>query len=360
MNVSKKKLNSALKIFKEPEWDNIPADKVEEHFTDAMSWYRNNLNNSLYKKYTIEYAKQHIKGEIDLLNLHKSKMFSSVGAYCRMIQRGAIFDQQKIDKLHQDIEHLIKTAKPLIAQQKIKDVINQAKLEQHLRDILCLIEVKIDSISQSIIKKEKYNFDALNWYNSMGMKQWETKIVIETFTPRLQEVKDAYSKKYPDLYEGYSHLGKSGIKKLLDFYTEMLNVCKNSIEEKKINRKPRKRNLDKIVSKLVYCKEFKDIGLTSIDPKSIFDKNVLITYNTKYRTLNIFYSNKETTGLSFKGKSLINIDVERSFSKKIKKPKEIKNNIKTLENYITKSKTKKSKVSCRINENILFLSIGNK
>ena len=120
----------------------------------------------------------------------------------------------------------------------------------------------------------------------------------------------------PELAEGYSHITK---RKKRDFvlFLEEIAACK--VEKGKTTRKPRKvkaKSPEKLVQRLKYLKEFKDLNLTSIDPTEIIGATSLWVYNTKYRILTNY---KSDTGLSVKGSTLLNIS-DDSVGKKVRKP----------------------------------------
>ena len=81
-------------------------------------------------------------------------------------------------------------------------------------------------------------------------------------------------------------------------------------------RKAKAKTPEKLVKRLNYMQEFKDLKIKSIDPTDIIGATSLWVYNTKYRILTNY---KSDTGLSVKGSTLLNIS-DDSVGKKVRKP----------------------------------------
>lgn len=86
-------------------------------------------------------------------------------------------------------------------------------------------------------------------------------------------------------------------------------------------RKPRKINPEKAVKKLNYMKDFPELSLKSIDPKSVIGCEVLWVYNTKKRRLGKYVAQAGQT-LTIKGSTILNYEPSASIGKTLRKPAE--------------------------------------
>jgi hypothetical protein len=129
-------------------------------------------------------------------------------------------------------------------------------------------------------------------------------------------------------------------------------------------RKPRKRKNktpEQLLSKLQYCKEFADLKLQSIEPKTILGATQLWVYNTKTRKLGCYIS-EDASGFSVKGTSLTGYSENKSKQKTLRKPETILPEISTggkvyLRTALDSIKAVESVLSGRINADILLLRI---
>jgi hypothetical protein len=87
-------------------------------------------------------------------------------------------------------------------------------------------------------------------------------------------------------------------------------------------RKPRKRkakSADQLIAKMNYAKDFAELKLVSIDPKTIIGASSLWVYNTKTRKLGV-YQAADAAGLNVKGSTIQNFAESKSISKTLRKP----------------------------------------
>lgn len=152
-------------------------------------------------------------------------------------------------------------------------------------------------------------------------------------------------------------------KDIISYEHKQPEIIENSVvikEKPVVQRKPRKKKLltpDKIL-KFIKIKDTEG-ELKSINKSKILSSDTLILFNTKYRIMTFLVSKKEKFDVY--RTAITEIDVNKSFSKKIRKPEEIKNILtgtkKSVEMNIRKLKTTELKVSEKYytNENVMLL-----
>ena len=130
-------------------------------------------------------------------------------------------------------------------------------------------------------------------------------------------------------------------------------------------RKPRKAkaiNATKVVSKLNYLEHDTDNKVKSIDPSKIVGSKELWVFNSKTNEM-IRYVAEDRGGLSVKGTTIQNFDSKTSMSKKLGvKTKHFIDRVLeggsiVLNKCMNEINSKSSKVSGRINNNMILLKV---
>jgi hypothetical protein len=167
------------------------------------------------------------------------------------------------------------------------------------------------------------------------------------------------------LKEGYSHLSKAQVKKITQFYNEILSACDMLAAEAKVNRAPRKvktKPAEKIVAKLKFAKTHEPLKLVSISPTDIVGAKELWVFNTKTRKIGRYVAT-EYSDLSVKGTSIVNFDEAKSVQKTLRKPEEQLKEFKAagkvqLRKFLDDIKAVDIKLNGRINEETVLLKIS--
>ena len=135
------------------------------------------------------------------------------------------------------------------------------------------------------------------------------------------------------LKEGYAHLSKEDVKKILEALSNIQMACQLVVDTSKATRKTRKRkpkSAEKLVEKLKYCKVDNKNSLASINPIDIIYANELWVFNIKTRKIGKYVASnidpqgqqREGSGLSVKGTTIIGFSEKESVQKTLRKPEE--------------------------------------
>jgi hypothetical protein len=158
--------------------------------------------------------------------------------------------------------------------------------------------------------------------------QYATKIP-ELIQPRIDELNELLEGRDSQLMEGYKHMGKRDVNKLIKFYEAIINDAMAYKTSKIATRAKPKRKpvpLEKQVRNLKYLKEFAELGLKSIAPTEIIDTSELWVYNTKTRKIGRFvvpmHGDMVIGKLGVKGSAITGYDEIRSTTKTLRKPAE--------------------------------------
>ena len=120
-------------------------------------------------------------------------------------------------------------------------------------------------------------------------------------------------------------MGKRQLTAIVKWWQQALADANSYNVVKKATKAPRKKKAvspEKVVAKLKYAKEFKELALKSVEPTTILTAQELWVYNTKTRKLGIYIADQYAGALSVKNSSILGFDSNTSVQKTLRKPKD--------------------------------------
>jgi hypothetical protein len=124
-------------------------------------------------------------------------------------------------------------------------------------------------------------------------------------------------------------MSKTQVKNVIKFIDSIIADLNGYISVKQVAKKPRARKavpVEKIVSKLKYCKAFKDdaqkIDIVSLHPSKLHNSTEAWVYDTKKRKMHHYIADEYSKCLVVKGNTLIGFDKKQSGMKTLRKPAE--------------------------------------
>jgi len=159
----------------------------------------------------------------------------------------------------------------------------------------------------------------------MNVPQQQLKTVQEFINGKIAEFEDIIATTDGQTLEAYKHLGKRQLTAIVKWWQQALSDANSYNVVKKATKAPRKKKAvlpEKVVAKLKYAKEFKELALKSADPTTILTAQELWVYNTKTRKLGIYIADQYAGALSVKNSSILGFDANASVQKTLRKPKE--------------------------------------
>ena len=183
----------------------------------------------------------------------------------------------------------------------------------------------------------------------------------KVYADRKAELELAQSKTDEQLTEAYRHLKAADFKKHYSWLDGLLAAVEQYRGVKKATKKARVKkspSKEKLVAKLKYAKESKELKLVSINPVDIVGAQELWVYNTKTRKLGRYIaSNSE--GFAVKGTSIENY-TDKSVSKTLRKPEQqlaefMKNTKVQLRKFMDGIKATETMLNGRINADVILL-----
>jgi hypothetical protein len=258
-----------------------------------------------------------------------------------------------------DVEPEVVEEKTAVAQPSIQERVREAaaRMTDEIEDALELF-------SQDPEAFDPKAFKLLNLLRGKGVKAAHARIIKDFYVRQHNEYVELQSGKCEQLKEGYSHISKKNIKKITDFYSEILGACDMLMQEAKVMRKPRAKkptDKSKIVAKLKYLKQDDKLKLVSVNPEDIIGGQELWIYNTKTRKLGKYVA-AEYQELSIKGTTVTGFDEAKSVQKTLRKPEEQLKEFKAagkvaLRKFLEDIKAVDIKLNGRTNEDTVLLKV---
>ena len=160
---------------------------------------------------------------------------------------------------------------------------------------------------------------------TMNVPAVQVKTVQEFINKKIAEFDEVVNSKDSQVIEGYKHLGKRQLTAIVKWWSQALTDANSYNVVKKAAKAPRKKKAvspEKVVSKLKYQKEFKELSLKSVEPTAILTAQELWVFNTKTRKLGIYIADQYAGTLSVKNSTILGFDANASVQKTLRKPKE--------------------------------------
>lgn len=292
--------------------------------------------------------------------------FRSVGTLIRLKQR----EQPLIEKDVKFIDETIAELRRKAAAGKQVSALKGAPKEEKPKVVISIQDRMAEAASGHIGEingmiddfiANGTEFDVESYLKANNVSPQVSKLIPAAFTNAIEELNLVLEGRDKQLVEGYSHIKKTNIKKLIKSLESIETACKQQAVTAKAARKPRakKEKPASVVAKNVkFMKDFPELKLTSEKPEKIIGSSEVWIYNTKYKKLQVYRS---VGALGIKGTTILNYDVATSGSKTMRKPEQVTGfagmTKRTLANEFKALKTKEAAVNGRINQDCIILKV---
>ncbi len=346
-----------------------------------MSWYRMESSGKDLKPKVIDwmgrngYTKEQIKA---FKTTKDNRCGLTVGALAANLLKGmppvrADFNEGRSSAvwLGQAISQIITEGRDDIDESEevkveVKKDVYTPSIQERVRETSMLmteeIETAIEAFQTDPETFDPKAFKVLNLLKAKQAKAAHTRIIKGFYQRNLDELVEAATTKDEQLKEGYSHLTKAQVKKIVMFYSEIISACDMLAQEAKINKKPRAKkptDKSKLVAKMKHLKQDDKLKLVSVNPQDIIGAKELWVFNTKTRKLGKYVA-QEFQELSIKGTSITGFDPVKSVQKTLRKPEEQLKEFKAaskvqLRKFLDDIKAVDIKLNGRINEDTILV-----
>ena len=368
-----------------PKWDgheSWSADQFAKHFRVSMEFYRLENTGKELKPKIINWMSQagYTKDQIaQFKKTRDSRCTITMGAIAANLLKGmpvtrADFNEgrstaqwlgEQITKVMTEGAKDIQEEEESTEQKNTAPVVSiQDRVREATFGMTEEIEDAIEAFSADPDSFDPKAFKVVNLLRGKQAKAAHARIIRDFYQRQYDEYLELQEGKCEQLKEGYSHLTKPQIKKIIAFYHEILSACDMLMQEAKVNRKPRAKKskpVEKIVEKIKYCKGNEPLKLVSISPADIVGSKELWVFNIKTRKLGKYVAS-EFAELSVKGTSVTGFDEAKSVQKTLRKPEEQLKEFKAagkvaLRKFLEDIKAVDIKLNGRINEDTVLLKV---
>lgn len=359
----------------EPEWPEESKDWSEEDFDHLLRksffYYNYYYNQKDTKKYVEEWVEKS-----GLFTQEQSKAFKRASdrsipmTVCSLVmshRAGMPFKSTHIDYIVRSVNKAISNDSGECVTAVVKDDKTEIKpnIQDRMAERTSELIGEIEGVFDDVIKNKKNNFKPYDFLTANKVIQAQLPKYRDLFVARKLELELAQSKKDAQLTEAYKHYKAADFKRIIAWLDLMLLAVDEYRQVKQATKKARVKKAptkEKLVSKLKFAKEYKELKLVSINPAEIIGANELWIYNTKTRKLGKYVSASHSQ-LSIKGTSIEHFDTDKSVSKTLRKPDEkLKEFTKAgkiaLRKFLDDIKATETKLNGRISTDIVLLKVA--
>jgi hypothetical protein len=204
--------------------------------------------------------------------------------------------------------------------------IMREKADEALGDIEALFDEFVDS---GYSKDFSVNKKVVGALSSRNVLPQHLAPAIKRYQRLLDEYLEAQTGKCEQLNEGYANYSKMQLRYAIKVVEDIIAELNGYISLKQVAKKPRAKKavpVEKIVSKLKYCKNFKDdalkIELVGLSPVKLHESTEAWVYDTRKRKMHHYVADSYSKCLMVKGNTVIGFDKKESGMKTLRKPVE--------------------------------------
>lgn len=360
----KRKFKNEDEVFrgKEPSFENlnITPDNYQNQLTTFLNWY-SEVPLKTRKGWYIKWGKE--QGYSGIENIPPTSVFT-VASLARMDSKGFPLALKEREYLKNKTNELLTS---FATAGKSKDDEEAELIKLHKKEAIDELIGGVYQIIDDVIDKQletglKQDTPEIN---CEGLNINQIKEIQDYYNNANNEVKLARHKEDEALIEAYSYLNAYKMDCLIDLYQRVSFELENKISLIRMikPRKPRRKKIkspEEQTNKVKYLKSHEDYGIISLHPSKLIGSSVAYIFNTKNRKLQKYIIHK--SGFTVKGTTLCEFNLEESYQKTIRKPKEFFINFsdapkarasKLLEDV----KATKGKVTGRINEHCVIIGV---
>ena len=371
-----------------PKWDGAEtwtSAQFTKQFRVAMEYYRLEKTTKELKPQIINWMALNGYDKDDIRDFKKTKdsrCSMTVAAIAACLNRGMPAIHEGFNEgrdttvwLRKEIAKIVEQGKDDVDETEatkpvVKAAVYVPNIQDRIREQAGEMSEEIDyAIDAWISDPNAFDpkaFKIVNLLKGKGAKAAQARYIKGFFIKGLEELQELASGQADDqLKEGYKHVSRKNVNKLIEFYNSVMNACDQIAAEAKVLKKPRAKKVkpaEELVKKLKFMLSETKLGITSAPPATIIGSQGVVVYNTKTRKIG-YYIAKTSDGLSVKNSSITEF-TDMSTQKTLRKPpeqiKEFKeqNTQRRFETWFAKNvKTTETPLNGRFSEDTIILKV---
>ena len=340
---------------------------TEENFRSDLHEFLNFHSmfsqNKEFNKWALQFARKHRKDLVETFKQASDFELKYIAIFTRAKERGDYLDEKTEKFLEDTIKNLvIKYSQPLK-----KSIMDPKKADDKptvKRDPQFYIDQKARTVAGEIDGAiDDFLADGTEFNTRAYLESQECSVpvankIVGMYTVQLKEIEEVIEGKDEQLVEGYSNFTKRKLKAFAKFLQSIIDDASQFVQTNKAPVRRRKKTVppSKVVARVQFLKEFKELNLKSVEPVKLVDCNEVWLYNTKYRRITVY---KSDGGMTVRGTTLVGFDVIKSKTQTIRDPEKFFKGLslgkRALSNAIKTITTKAIKPNGRINKDTIIL-----
>ena len=359
----------------EPEWPQDADQWADEDFDHLLRksffYYNYFYSQKDTKKYVEEWVeKSGLFDKLIVKSFKKSSDRSIPMTACSLVmahRAGMPFKQSHLDFLNKCIINAVSDVEvdPEEITTKPKVEIYKPTIQDRLAEKTSELIGEMEGMFDEIVKNTKPNFKPYDFLTANKVVQAQLPKYRTVFENKKFELELAQSKKDAQLTEAYKHYKSADFKRIIAWLDLVLLALDEYRQVKQATKKARVKKAptkEKLISKLKFAKDFKELKLVSINPAEIIGATDLWIYNVKTRKLGKYVAAAHSQ-LSVKGTTIVNFDSDKSVCKTLRKPDEklkefSKASKVALRKFLDDIRATETKLNGRISTDIVLLKVA--
>jgi len=369
-----------------PKWDgagDMSPTEYAAYFREAMKYYRLESSGKELKPKVIDWMGRNDYTRDQIQAFKKTKEWRcnlTMGAIASCLLKGMPATKQgwnnnassaewlkeqiadAVEAGKWDIEEVeaVKTAKAVAPVMNIQDRIREQAVGMSDE-----IDAAIDSWIVDPNAFDPKAFKMVSLLRGKGAKGAQARYIKGFFANGLAELKELASGHADDqLKEGYRHVSRKNVNKLIEFYESIAQACEQIAAEAKVLKKPRAKKVkpaEELVKRIKFKMTDDKLGVASVPAAGLIGAQAAIVYNSKTRKFGMYIA-KTSAGLNVKGTSIIDF-TEKSVQKTLRKPAEqlkdfkLQNTQRRVETWLGAIKATDTMLNGRMNADIMILKV---
>jgi len=350
------------------DWFEKDGNSINSYF----SWYNYFYDRNKVNQTIVAYAKEH--GYKNATKFKKLYVPGTIAAMIRGLETGMVFPDHKDypgegtaghqKHIHKELRAYNKKAIAM----KIEDIDTGVVVKKR-KTVQENIEAKVvellGEVDYAIDVWDCEKFDMYKYLTDNKVSSAVALKIPAQYKDMRDEMKEAIEGKDEQLKEAYNFMNKSEKKGFLNFVNKIVLDTERYAENNKPIRKPRKAKAISAVNQvkdLNFLDQDVEHQVKSIDPSKVIGAKQLWLFNNKTNEI-IKYDQIDRGGLAVKGTTIKNFDEKSSGSKKLGVKTEdvidkvLEGGTITLNKVMSGINSKVSKVTGRINNNMIILKV---
>lgn len=335
--------------------------------TRSFTWYNRFYGKKDAKELLCLYLDHHDRPTEAkyIRKVHENEMLMTLCWLARMNMRGLELSEYENLTLENEISRLSKLVHKPEVVEKEKDI-NKPTIQDYLREKARDAAGELEGAFDEFFTTGKTSTKTVDIVAKLNVTPQHIPLIVDVWKKKQIEFETLNETDDKELKEAYGNLGKIQLRNILKYIEQVLGDLNSYISIKKASKAPRKKKaipVEKIVSKLKYLKEFKDVttklDLTSVHPTKLHGASEAWVYDTAKRKLHHYIADDYSKTFTVKGNTILGFDTATSEIKTLRKPgeqlKEVMGSKPAARKFFKDIKATPTVPTGRFNENLIIL-----